>query len=69
MGLLFKSFLIGGGLTALWIAMLWNKPIPIPELKDEWWGEGKAKPIDTKVKPFKINVPDKVKISYSCDNY
>ena len=60
MGFLNKLFLFGGIVSAIWLTMQWNKEVPIPDLKDEWWGEGKAVAVDETVKPFKISVPDDV---------
>lgn len=60
MGLIFKLFLLGGVLSAVWVTVLWHQEIPIPQLKDEWWAEGKPVSVDETVKPFSINIPDSV---------
>ena len=54
-----KLLLIFGALAAIYIAQLFKIP-PIPQIKDEWWGEGNPKLQDETIKPFKIEIPNEV---------
>lgn len=36
----------------------------IPKLEETWWGPGESKDVDTSVRPFKINISDKVRLFY-----
>lgn len=60
-GKLLFLFVLG---TAIFIGIklsaLFEVP-PIPNLDVDWWGPGqKPSKVDTSIKPFKINVPEKV---------
>lgn len=67
MGFLNKLFLIGGALSAVFIAKLFLKTPPIPHLKDQWWADGNPTTIDESIQPFKIKVTDEVNLKlYVC---
>lgn len=34
----------------------------IPEVEEIWWGRGDPKKTDTKIRPFKIDISDEVRI-------
>ncbi len=59
MAFLRKLLLIGGALFAVFLAQLFKTP-PIPQIKDQWWGEGNPKLQDETIKPFQIDIPDEV---------
>ncbi|EFX69015.1 hypothetical protein DAPPUDRAFT_301203 [Daphnia pulex] len=60
MGFLHKLLLIGSALSAVYISQLFLKNPPIPQFKDQWWGEGQPRVQDESIKPFKIKVSDEV---------
>jgi hypothetical protein len=60
MGFLYKLLLIGSALSAVYISQLFLKNPPIPQFKDQWWGEGQPRVQDESIKPFKIKVSDEV---------
>lgn len=60
MGFLNKLLLIGSALSAVYISQLFLKNPPIPQIKDQWWGDGTPKVQDESIKPFKIEVSDEV---------
>jgi len=40
----FELFIIGVFIAVVWLLIQWyNKVVFIPELKEEWWGDGEAK--------------------------
>lgn len=41
--------------------LLFQEP-PLPVLGNVWWGPGAESKVDTSIRPFKINVPQKVKL-------
>ncbi len=60
MGFLHKLLLIGSALSAVYISQLFLKNPPIPQFKDQWWGEGQPRIQDESIKTFKIKVSDEV---------
>jgi hypothetical protein len=44
----------------VYVSQLFLKNPPIPQIKDQWWGDGTPKVQDESIKPFKIEVSDEV---------
>lgn len=55
------------GYLAFEIYLLYKIP-PLPILEDTWWGpgDGNSSEEDTSIKPFKINIPEKVSLTLYC---
>lgn len=60
MGFINRLMVIAVMACAIMMAKILLRTPPIPKLKDEWWGEGKAVVTDPSIRPFKISVPDEV---------
>ncbi|KRT85408.1 hydrolase [Oryctes borbonicus] len=63
MGLLRKIFFaiitVSIVLLAIKINNLFLQESPLPVLENVWWGPGRETKVDTSIRPFKINVPQK----------
>ncbi|KAI4471849.1 epoxide hydrolase 1-related [Holotrichia oblita] len=63
MGSCSKIFLVIGGISVILIGLKINSLLevpPMPVLEATWWGPGQAKEVDTSIRPFKIDIPEKV---------
>lgn len=63
MGLLKVSVILA--LVFAGFALLINKaiqPPSVPKIEETWWGPGLPTEQDKSVKPFKINISDKVRV-------
>ncbi|KAI4471855.1 epoxide hydrolase 1-related [Holotrichia oblita] len=63
MGSCSKIFLVIGGISVILIGLKINSLLevpPMPVLEETWWGPGQAKKVDTSIRPFKIDIPEKV---------
>ncbi|KAK9732159.1 alpha/beta hydrolase fold [Popillia japonica] len=63
MGSCLKIFLAISAILTILIGLKINSLLevpPMPVLEETWWGQGQAKKVDTSIRPFKIDIPDKV---------
>ncbi len=58
--MLAKAFLFLGIVSAAWFGYYTAIPPPVPQLGDQWWGQGEPRVVDESVRPFTIHVPDEV---------
>ncbi|KAI4471858.1 epoxide hydrolase 1-related [Holotrichia oblita] len=63
MGLFARIFLVVSAISIILIGLKINRLLevpPLPVLENTWWGPGDPKKVDTSIRPFKINIPQKV---------
>ncbi|KAK9732161.1 Epoxide hydrolase N terminus [Popillia japonica] len=63
MGSCLKIFLVISVILSILIGLKINSLLevpPMPVLEETWWGPGQPKKVDTSIRPFKIDIPDKV---------
>ena len=63
MGLVKLIFIIGVAAVAWFVAVKLITVPPMPDIDpDPWWGPGERREQDTNIRPFKIEIPQKVRI-------
>ncbi|KAI4471873.1 epoxide hydrolase 1-related [Holotrichia oblita] len=65
MGLFARIFLVVSAISIILIGLKINRLLevpPLPVLENTWWGPGDPKKVDTSIRPFKINIPQKSNI-------